>query len=265
MPSPTRLSVNLNKVALVRNARGGGRPDVSALGRVCLDAGAHGLTLHPRPDGRHARAGDVRALARLCRDAGREMNVEGNPFECAATGTGGYAFPGFLALVAEVRPHQVTLVPDAPGQTTSDHGWVFDRDAERLAPVVARLRAQGARVSLFVDARPDDVTAAAAVGADRVELYTGPYAEAFAAGHADAALPAYRAAADAARAAGLGLNAGHDLDLGNLAPLLRALPGVDEVSIGQALVADALERGLADAVAAYLAEIERAAPRATPA
>jgi pyridoxine 5-phosphate synthase len=256
VPSTTRLSVNLNKVALVRNARGGGRPDVRALGRVCLSAGAHGLTLHPRPDGRHARADDVRALAALCRDAGREMNVEGNPFEGAATGADGYAFPGFLALVGEVRPDQVTLVPDAPGQTTSDHGWEVSRDADRLAPIIAHLRAQGARVSLFVGARARDVAAAAAVGADRVELYTGPYAEAFAAGRAADVLPAYRAAADAARDAGLGLNAGHDLDLGNLAPLLRALPGVCEVSIGQALVADALERGLAAAVRAYLAEIE---------
>lgn len=255
----THLSVNLNKVALVRNARGGARPDVAALGQVCLGAGAHGLTLHPRPDGRHARADDVRALATLCRRAGREMNVEGNPFEGPARGADGYAFPGFLALVEAVRPHQVTLVPDAPEQQTSDHGWEFARDAGRLAPVVARLRAQGARVSLFVDARAASVAAAAAVGADRVELYTGPYAEAFAAGRAASVLPAYRAAAAAARDAGLGLNAGHDLDLANLTPLLRVLGQVDEVSIGQALVADALERGLADTVAAYLAAIERAA------
>ena len=249
---PARLSVNLNKVALVRNARGGGRPDVGALAQVCLEAGAHGLTLHPRPDGRHARADDVRALARLCRAAGREMNVEGNPFEGAGVGADGYAFPGFLALVAEARPHQVTLVPDVPGQQTSDHGWDFARDGQRLAPVVASLRAQGARVSLFVEARPEAIAGAAAAGADRVELYTGPYAEAFAAGHGSDALGAYRAAAEAAHAAGLDLNAGHDLDLDNLGPFLRAVPGVAEVSIGQALVADALERGLAAAVAAYL-------------
>jgi len=254
----TRLSVNLNKVALVRNARGGARPDVEAMGRIALAAGAHGLTLHPRPDGRHARADDVRALAALCASAGAEMNVEGNPFEEASTGADGYAFPGFLALVRDVRPAQATLVPDAAGQRTSDHGWSVD-GAARLAPLIADLRARGIRVSLFVDPDPAAVAAAAAAGADRVELYTGPYAEAFVVGRD--VRPAYRAAAEAARAAGLGVNAGHDLDLDNLGPFLDAVPGVDEVSIGQALVADALERGMSAAVGAYVQACRRVSGR----
>lgn len=257
-----RLSVNLNKAALVRNARGpGARPDVAALGRLALGAGADGLTLHPRPDGRHARASDVLAFAALCRAPGAELNVEGNPFEAAApaadAGTGDEAFPGFLALVARARPHQVTLVPDAHGQRTSDHGWALGPDeVDRLAPVVAALRAQGARVSLFLDPDPDAVARAATTGADAVELFTGPYAEAAARGEGatgtDAALLPYVACAEAARDAGLRLHAGHDLDLANLAPFVAAVPGVAEVSIGQALVADALEVGLPAAVAAYL-------------
>ena len=244
----TRLSVNLNKVALLRNARGGGRPDVGALGRVCVGAGAAGLTLHPRPDGRHARADDVAALAAWLPDAGAELNVEGNPFAPAGA-AGAYVYPGFVEIVRRSRPTQATLVPDAAGQLTSDHGWRFP-DA-RLAPVVAELQALGCRVSLFLDPDPGAMPAAAETGADRVELYTGPYAEAAARGEAGL-LDRYAAAAEAARAAGLGVNAGHDLDLENLGPFLRAVPGVAEVSIGQALVADALERGLAATVRAYL-------------
>lgn len=253
----TRLSVNLNKVALLRNARGGARPDVLAHAALCLGAGASGLTLHPRPDGRHARADDVLALAAFLAGGDAELNVEGNPFEGAGT-TGGYAFPGFVELVREARPAQATLVPDAAGQLTSDHGWAVGpdgafRDAGRLAPVVAGLQGLGCRVSLFVDADVRAVRAAAAVGADRVELYTGPFAEAFAHGDAAGPLGMCAAAARAAHEAGLGLNAGHDLDLANLGPFLSAVPGVAEVSIGQALVADALERGMAAAVAAYVA------------
>ncbi len=251
----TCLSVNLNKVALLRNARGGGRPDLLTHAALCLDAGAAGLTLHPRPDGRHARADDVLALAALARARGSEMNVEGNPFEAAGT-TGGIAFPGFVALAREARPAQATLVPDAAGQLTSDHGWAVGpdgafRESARLAPLVAGLQAAGCRVSLFVDADARAVRAAAAVGADRVELYTGPYAHAFARGDARAELAACAAAGHAAHEAGLGLNAGHDLDLANLGPFLEAVPGVDEVSIGQALIADALERGMAATVELY--------------
>jgi pyridoxine 5-phosphate synthase len=256
----TRLSVNLNKVALVRNARSGtapgphARPNVRAAAEACVRAGAHGLTLHPRSDGRHALADDVRTFADWlgAPDGAVELNVEGNPF-AGPEETGGYAYPGFLALLRAARPTQATLVPDAAGQRTSDHGWTLDdAEADRLRPLVEALRRQGSRVSLFVDPRPEVVARAAAVGADRVELYTGPYAEAFAAGEAAAVLPRYVAAARAARDAGLGLNAGHDLDLDNLGPFLRAVPGVLEVSIGQALVADALHCGLEGAVRAYL-------------
>ena len=256
----TRLSVNLNKAALMRNARSGptgaGRPDVLRLARAAVAAGAVGATLHPRPDGRHALAADARALAVLM-DEGHELNLEGNPF-AGPTEHGGYAFPGFLAVLRAVRPTQATLVPDGAGQRTSDHGWDFDRDGDRLAPVVAELRALGCRVSLFVDPEPETVRAAAVVGADRVELYTGPYARARARGDASAELARHRAAAEAAAEAGLVVNAGHDLDLANLADFLHAVPGVAEVSIGQALLADALEWGLGPAVTAYLGEIERA-------
>ena len=264
---PTQLSVNLNKVALVRNARGGvrpgprARPSVPAAAEACVRAGAHGLTLHPRPDRRHALPEDVDALAAWLRQAapGVELNVEGNPFG-GPEGEGGADYPGFLALVERARPDQVTLVPDAAGQLTSDHGWHLARDAARLRPVVERLQRQGARVSLFVDPAPDAVARARGdVGADRVELYTGPYADAFAEGAEGALLPRYVAAAERALGVGLGVNAGHDLDLDNLGPFLAAVPGVLEVSIGQALVADALERGLEGAVRAYLAVLAGAA------
>jgi pyridoxine 5-phosphate synthase len=247
----TRLSVNLNKVALIRNARGGGRPHVGALGRLCVEAGAAGLTLHPRPDGRHARAADVYELAGWLPEAGAELNVEGNPF-ARASEAGGYRYPGLVEIAGRSRPAQATLVPDARDQLTSDHGWRFPADGGRLAPVVAELQGLGCRVSLFLDPDPAAMPAAAATGADRVELYTGPYAEAAARGDARGLLDRYAAAAEAARAAGLAVNAGHDLDLDNLGPFLRAVPGVAEVSIGQALVADALERGLAATVRAYL-------------
>ena len=256
-PAPvTRLSVNLNKAALLRNARGGGRPDVPHLARVCARAGAAGVTLHPRPDGRHARAADVVALAALMGE-GFELNVEGNPFEGPGR-TGDYAFPGFVELLHRARPTQATLVPDAPGQRTSDHGWDLGRDGARLAPLVEELRGLGCRVSLFVEPEPEAVRAAAAVGADRVELYTGPYAWAHAAGDARAELARHRAAADQARQLGVVVNAGHDLDRSNLGPFLGAVPGVAEVSIGQALLADALEMGLAATVEAYLGVIRRA-------
>lgn len=261
----TRLSVNLNKVALVRNARRGadphGRPSVRAAAEACVRAGARSLTLHPRSDGRHALADDVHELAAWLEAPGGavELNVEGNPFAEAGVADG-YAYPGFLALLHAARPTQATLVPDTPGQRTSDHGWTLgDADSDRLRPAIAALKAQGSRVSLFVDPRPDVIARAAALGADRVELYTGPYAEAFAIGEAAALLPRYVAAAHAARDAGLGLNAGHDLDRDNLGPFLHAVPDVLEVSIGQALVSDALHLGLEATVRAYLDVIAAAA------
>lgn len=256
----TRLSVNLNKAALMRNARAGatgaGRPDVGRLARAAVAAGAVGATLHPRPDGRHALASDVEALAALMAD-GHELNVEGNPFEGPAR-HGAYAFPGFMEILRSARPTQATLVPDAQGQRTSDHGWDLARDGARLGPLVEELRGLGCRVSLFVDPDPGTVRAAAALGADRVELYTGPYAWAHAAGDAAALLDRHRAAAGAAADAGLTVNAGHDLDLDNLGPYVRAVPGVAEVSIGQALLSDALTMGLDGAVRAYLGVLAEA-------
>ena len=244
----TVLSVNVNKIAVLRNARGGAAPDVLRAARVCLDAGAHGITVHPRPDARHIRADDVLALAHLCRERGVEFNLEGNPFAPPRPG-----YPGFHALCAQARPAQATLVPDGDAQVTSDHGFDFARDGDGLRPHVAALQALGCRVSLFADAGSADLAAAAATGADRVELYTGPFAEAYAAG---AAGPALGACADSARralAAGLGVNAGHDLSQDNLGAFLAAVPGVLEVSIGHALVDEALYAGLDATVRGYLA------------
>ena len=247
-----RLSVNLNKVAVLRNSRGGSEPDILRAARTCLDAGAHGITVHPRPDARHTRHDDVVALAALTRARGAEFNLEGNPFAPAREG-----YAGFLALCDLVRPAQATLVPDADAQLTSDHGFDFARDAAALRPLVARLKALGCRVSLFADAGCD-AASAAAIGADRIELYTGPWAEAFAMGRADATLPAFAATAQAARQAGLGINAGHDLSQANLGAFLAAVPGVEEVSIGHALIGEALYDGLATTVERYLAIIGRA-------
>ncbi len=242
----TRLSVNLNKIALVRNARPLDIPSVTRMATIALDSGAHGITVHPRPDSRHIRTDDVLALSKLlAARPDREFNIEGNPFH------------NMMELVHTVRPHQCTLVPDEPGASTSDHGWNLERDADRLRPVIADLHAWGVRVSLFMDPDPDAMATAAAVGADRVELYTEPYANAWLAGAAETSLTAYTATARAATAAGLGINAGHDLSLDNLPPFLEAVPGVLEVSIGHALTADALELGMAGSVRAYLDAIAR--------
>jgi pyridoxine 5-phosphate synthase len=243
----TALSVNLNKIALLRNSRPGNHPDVVAHGAVCLDAGAGGITVHPRPDRRHIREEDVRALAALvAARPGREFNIEGNPFAPAAPG-----YPGLLALLEEVRPHQCTLVPDAATQLTSDHGFDLRRDGEALRPVLARCRELGVRVSLFLDPDPDQIARAAELGAARIELYTGPYAAAWAVGRGSAELERYRAAAARAGALGLGVNAGHDLNLDNLGAFARAIPGLLEVSIGHALIVDAIAMGLDRAVRAY--------------
>jgi len=242
----TVLSVNVNKVAVLRNSRGGQAPDVVRAARTCLDAGAHGITVHPRPDARHIRADDVLALAALCREYGVEFNLEGNPFAPPREG-----YPGFHALCAQALPAQATLVPDGDGQLTSDHGFDFAADGTRLRPHVAALKALGCRVSVFVDAGDPDVAEAAAVGADRVELYTGPFAEAFAAGAPDPAA-ACAGSARLAQAAGLGVNAGHDLSQANLGAFLAAVPGVLEVSIGHAVIDEALYAGLDATVRAYL-------------
>jgi pyridoxine 5-phosphate synthase len=242
---PVKLSVNLNKVALLRNQRDVGYPSVVDAARMVVAAGAHGITVHPRPDERHIRRSDVTELAALVAGFdGVEYNIEGYPSE------------DFIALIAAVRPTQVTLVPDAPDQRTSDHGWDL-QDADRLAGVIVALKPSGARISLFMDPDPAAIGAAAPVGADRVELYTGPYAEAFADGHGAMALRRYAQAAQAAEDAGLGVNAGHDLNLDNLPPFCEALPQLAEVSIGHAITADALRLGFPAAVEAYLRAIRR--------
>jgi pyridoxine 5-phosphate synthase len=242
----TTLSANLNKVALLRNTRTAGIPHVARAARIALEAGAQGITVHPRPDGRHVRAHDVRELAGVVREwPGAEFNIEGNPFH------------GLLEFARDVRPAQCTLVPDETGAFTSDHGWDLAKDAARLKPVVAELKGLRVRVSLFMDPVPSAMAAAADLGADRIELYTEPYARAFGTGEQDAVLRRYVESARAAQAAGLGVNAGHDLNLGNLAVFVRAVPNVLEVSIGHALIADALEFGLGGAVRKYLDAIGR--------
>jgi pyridoxine 5-phosphate synthase len=250
---PPVLSVNLNKVALLRNARLHGVPNVVKAAEAVLAAGAGGLTVHPRPDQRHIRPDDVRALAKVARRARVELNVEGNPFE----GPREDGFPGYMALVEEVRPAQATLVPDAEGQLTSDHGFDPTVDTARLEPVVRRLKALGCRVSLFADANPATVEGFSATGADRVEIYTGPFAEAVWSGKGiDQALDHCRLTARRAREVGLGVNAGHDLDLENLPLLARALkPNLQEVSIGHALTADALWLGWTETIARYRAAL----------
>jgi len=242
----TALSVNLNKVALVRNTRHLGIPSVTRAATLCLEAGAAGITVHPRPDERHIRAGDVHDLAALLKAwPAREFNIEGNPFH------------NLMDFVREVRPHQVTFVPDSEGQFTSDHGWTFPQDAERLKPLIDEAKALGVRVSLFMDPSPDamaavDVmTAVKAVGADRVELYTESYASTYGTSKQAEVLAAFQATAEAALAVGLGINAGHDLNRDNLHTFLTTVPGVQEVSIGHALIADALEMGYTETVRAY--------------
>ena len=243
----TRLSVNLNKIALLRNARTLGIPSVTRAASIALDAGAHGITVHPRPDARHIRIEDVRELAALLRSRpAAEFNIEGNPFE------------GLVAIAREVMPQQCTLVPDEPGAVTSDHGWDIDRDGARLRPLIAELKSAGIRVSLFMDPVPAAMAAVRELGADRIELYTEPYARAFGSASERAEVEKYAATARAAQRAGLGINAGHDLNQQNLPRFLTGVPGVLEVSIGHALVADALEAGLAATVRGYLAAIARA-------
>jgi len=243
----TKLSVNLNKVALVRNTRPLGIPSVVRAARTALDAGAHGITVHPRPDERHIRESDVHQLAELLRAYPQaEYNIEGNPFENA------------LELVLALRPHQFTMVPDDPAQSTSDHGWDLPRDAERLRPLIAKVKSRGVRVSLFMDPLPEAMQHAAAAGADRVELYTEPYAKAYGTPDEASVLARYTASAEAALRVGVGINAGHDLNRDNLAAFLSVVPGVSEVSIGHALIADAIEFGLGATVRLYQAEIRKA-------
>lgn len=256
----TVLSVNVNKIAVLRNSRGGLLPDPVEFARRCLQYGAHGITVHPRPDARHIRADDVYRLAELCAQVGVEFNIEGNPFAPPRPG-----YPGLLALCQQTRPAQVTFVPDGDGQITSDHGFDFAADADTLRAVIPSFKDVGSRISCFADAETPDFSLAAAVGADRIELYTGPYAEAYdqvqfsdndckMADDAGlfASLDHFAAAAARAQAAGLGVNAGHDLSAANLVLFLRNVPQVAEVSIGHALVAESLYAGLESTIASYL-------------
>lgn len=233
----TKLSVNVNKVALLRNARPLTMPSVTQAAQVCIDAGAHGITVHPRPDERHIRKTDVYALKEMI--SGVEYNIEGNPF------------PEFMQIVRDVRPDQCTLVPDDPDQSTSDHGWDLQKDGERLKPLVAELKDLGIRVSLFMDPVAEDMALAKEVGADRVELYTESYATAFDERNVGPVFRKFSESGKAAQDLGLGVNAGHDLNLDNLGEFV-SIPGVLEVSIGHALIADAIFMGLENTVKAYL-------------
>ena len=239
----TKLSVNVNKAATLRNQRPQlNIPDLLRCARICLDAGAAGITIHPRPDERHIRARDVAPIAKVVAgypDA--EFNIEGNPFEGE-----------YMNHCRTARPTQATLVPDDASQSTSDHGWDLARDGERLRSIIANLKGFGCRVSLFMDPVPEMMELAKGIGADRIELYTEPYAAAFAKGGPEAVEP-YAAAARAAADVGLGVNAGHDLNLDNLPTLVQRLPNLLEVSIGHALIGDALELGMAETVRRYLA------------
>ena len=235
----TQLSVNINKVATLRNARGGNTPNVLQFAIDCERFGAQGITVHPRPDERHIRRSDVYAIKKAI---GVEFNIEG------------YPSADFVRLVCEVHPAQVTLVPDSPEQLTSNHGWDTVHNKMLLQTLIQTFHAEGIRVSLFVDPLPEMVEGAKKVGADRVELYTGPYADLF---HKDptAAIEMYRPAAEKARELGLGLNAGHDLSIPNLGPLVKAFPWIDEVSIGHQLISDALYLGIEETIRQYKAQL----------
>jgi pyridoxine 5-phosphate synthase len=240
---PAKLSVNLNAIAMLRNRRDLPWPSVTGLGRIALAAGAHGLTVHPRPDERHIRFSDLPELRALIDDEfpAAEFNIEGYPTEA------------FLDLVEEIQPNQVTLVPDDPAQATSDHGWNFAADAALLVPVARRLKKGGMRVSVFCDPDPGMAQLAGETGADRIELYTGPYGGC----HSDSPaagkeLELLDKAAKAAMALGIGVNAGHDLTVANLPPLMQRIPGLAEVSIGHGLTADALEFGMAGTIKRFL-------------
>ncbi|WP_431261310.1 pyridoxine 5'-phosphate synthase [Roseateles chitinivorans] len=241
------LSVNVNKVALLRNTRHLGIPSVTRAAQLCLEAGAQGITVHPRPDARHIRAQDVRELAALMKAWPQaEYNIEGNPTQ------------NLMDFIRETKPHQATFVPDGEDQFTSDHGWNLPADAERLRPMIAECKSLGVRVSLFMDPLPEAMAHVAAVGADRIELYTETWASAFGTPREAEVAAAFAATARAALAQGLGINAGHDLNRDNLTRFLREVPGVSEVSIGHALIADALELGYTEAVRDYQRCIQRA-------
>ena len=247
MMHSTHLSVNLNKVALIRNTRHLRIPSLIRAANQCLEAGASGITLHPRPDERHIRTHDVADIASMMKDwPVKELNIEGNPLQ------------NLMGFVRKYQPNQATFVPDSEGQFTSDHGWSPEHDSTKLRPLIAEAKALGVRVSLFMDAEASSMAWAKSVGADRVELYTEPYAAAWGTPQQSAQLKRFADAAQAAIDAGLQVNAGHDLNLANLTAFVQQVPGVQEVSIGHALIADALEMGYRETVKAYLSCIQLA-------
>jgi pyridoxine 5-phosphate synthase len=252
----TALSVNVNKIALLRNSREGHYPNVLEFAQQAIDSGAQGITVHPRPDQRHIRPDDVYALSALVADQPKiEFNIEGNPFETAdeladLSSSAAIHYPGFMSLIEKTRPHQATLVPDNQAQLTSDHGFDLLADGEKLRPIIQQLQQWNVRVSLFMDPDIKQIEQAKKLGAERIELYTGPYATHFGSEKAAETLSAYRAAALYAHDIGLGINAGHDLNLLNL-PEFLAIANIAEVSIGHALTVDALMMGYKNTVTAY--------------
>jgi pyridoxine 5-phosphate synthase len=250
MTTPTphcALSVNVNKVALLRNTRHLGIPSVVKAAQICLAAGAQGITVHPRPDARHIRSDDVSDLASLLKSCPQaEYNIEGNPTQ------------NLMDFIREFRPHQATFVPDSEEQFTSNVGWNLPADMDRLRPLIAECKALGVQVSLFMDPNPAAMPFVAELGADRIELYTETYANAYGTDAEKQVLAGFTATAEAALALGLGINAGHDLNRDNLTRFLRAVPGVQEVSIGHAFIADALELGYTQTVSEYLQCIQDA-------
>ena len=248
---PTALSVNLNKIALLRNSREGNNPSVIEFAELCIQSGCNGITVHPRPDLRHIHPRDVLELSALMGDYSDriEFNIEGNPFAQSNEN-----YPGFMALIEQARPHQATLVPDSEQQLTSDHGFNLRLTREILLPIIKQLQQWGVRVSLFMDPEVEQIKIAHDIGADRIELYTGPYADAYLqqSANLDDVYQRYHQAANVARELGLGVNAGHDLNLENLKQFLQ-IPGIKEVSIGHGLTIDALKMGYRHALKKYLA------------
>ncbi len=244
------LSINLNKIALIRNSRPGNNPDVQEYAQQCIDLGCQGITVHPRPDQRHIRVSDIAPLTGLCRQhADIEFNIEGNPLEGAL---GDY--PGFITLVEQALPDQCTLVPDSSDQPTSDHGFDLTKTGALLRPIIENLKQRGVRVSLFMDPDLEQIKLAKAVGADRIELYTGPFANAFVDGGHEKLLAQHIAAGQLANSIGLGINAGHDLNLNNL-PAYRSVPHLTEVSIGHAFTLDSLQMSIDKAMECYLSAL----------
>ena len=243
----TKLSVNVNKIALLRNARALDMPDVGRLAGLALQSGASGITVHPRPDERHIRKSDVLPLSEVIKQfPNAEFNIEGNPFH------------QLMDIIRTIKPHQVTLVPDDIAASTSDHGWDLATDGARLEPIIQELKSLEIRVSLFMDPVADQMIIAKELGADRIELYTEAYANAYKTNDQDHVTGKYHDTAVSAAKVGLGINAGHDLNLDNLSYFLSQVPQVEEVSIGHALTADALEYGIENTVQRYLAQIQKA-------